>query len=361
MKSRKLELFICISCGIAVIVFIFFTTKPSELAKAFSELSVLPLLAAVLCMVFYWLGETLTVHVLLKKHFADQKFGDTLCLTMGGLYFGAITPFSSGCQPFQAYYLSKKGRDVGVAASVLLTKFIVYQCALVSLGTVLLCLRWQFFRAAVPGFYRLVLAGYAINLAILVVLFFLGLFRGLSDNICRFFIKLGAKLRLVKKPEETLAKAEDALEMFHQTFRNMRKNVPVLLLAFVCSVLELCAFFSISYFVYRAFGLTGTDLITIVAAQSFVLVIASIVPIPGAEIGAEESYYYLFRNFYPEAGQVKIALVIWRLISYYLTLIVGFAFALHIRRVKDESAALSPQAEDAAQLEEDTEDEDRVI
>ena len=97
VKTRKLELFICISCGIAVIGFIFFTTKPSVLAKALSELSLLPLLAAVLCMIFYWLGETLTVHVLLKKHFADQKFGDSLCLTMGGLYFGAITPFSYFC------------------------------------------------------------------------------------------------------------------------------------------------------------------------------------------------------------------------------------------------------------------------
>ena len=82
MKSRKLELFICISCGIAVIGFIFFTTKPSELAKALSELSVLPLLAAVLCMVFYWLGEILTVHILLKKHFRDQKFGDSVCIRL---------------------------------------------------------------------------------------------------------------------------------------------------------------------------------------------------------------------------------------------------------------------------------------
>lgn len=367
MKSRKLELFICISCGIAVIGFIFFTTKPSELAKALSELSVLPLLAAVLCMVFYWLGEILTVHILLKKHFGDQKFGDSVCLTMGGLYFGAITPFSSGCQPFQVYYLSKKGRDVGTAASVLLAKFIVYQCALVALSTTLLILRRKFFHAAVPGFYRLVLIGYAINLAILAFLIFLGVFRGIADNICRFFIKLGAKLRIVKKPEDTLNKAEDALEMFHKTFRDMRKNVPALLLAFACSVMELGAFFSVSYCVYRAFGLTGTDLITIVAAQSFVLVIASFIPIPGAGVGAEESYYFLLRNFYPEEGQIKVAIIIWRLISYYLTLLTGMFFAMHIRRVKDAAAkkALSEtagaEAPEAPQIEEDNDNENRVV
>ncbi len=377
VKTRKLELFICISCGIAVIGFIFFTTKPSVLAKALSELSLLPLLAAVLCMIFYWLGETLTVHVLLKKHFADQKFGDSLCLTMGGLYFGAITPFSSGCQPFQAYYLSKKGRDVGVASSVLLTKFIVYQSALVALSTTLLLMRWKFFRAAVPGFYKLVLVGYTINLAILFFLIFLGLFRGISDNVCRFIIKLCAKIRLVKKPEETLAKAEDALDMFHNTFRDMRKHMPALLLAFACSVMELCAFFSVSYCVYRAFGLSGADLITVVAAQSFVLVIASFIPIPGAGIGAEESYYFLLRNFYPEEGQIKIAIIIWRLISYYLTLLTGMFFAMHIRRVKDAAARkkaanaiddTEPEADvltapdsDAAPTEEDTEDEDRVV
>ena len=105
---------------------------------------------------------------------------------------------------------------------------------------------------------------------------------------------------------------------------------------FFC-ILQLISYFSVSYFVYRSFGLSSTGFVTILGAQGFVMMISSFVPIPGAGVGAESSYYLLFKGFYPEAGQVNVAIIIWRLISFYLTVIVGAVFALRIGKVKSES------------------------
>ena len=282
MKSRKIELFICISCGIVVIGFILFSNDPRTLIRSIHELNPFWLLGAVGCMVGYWLFETLTLHFLLKSFYGSEPFSDSLSVTMGGQYFSAITPFSTGGQPFQAYYLAKKGRNVGVTASALLTKFIIYQIALVAFSTVLILIKWDYFKNTVPNFYWLVLIGYIVNLAVLVAIIVIGVFKGIADWICRVIIKLGAKLKIVKDREATLEKAEEGLELFHSTFRGMFRHFPVLIAGIAFSILQLLCYFSVSYFIYRAFGLSAVGFLTIIGAQGFVLMVSSFVPIPGA-------------------------------------------------------------------------------
>lgn len=336
MKSKKIELFICISCSVVVIGFILFSNDPKLLLKSVRELNMLWLLGAVLCMVGFWLSETLALHFLLKDFYGNQKFGDSLSVSMGGQYFSAITPFATGGQPFQVYYLSKKGRDVGVTASALLTKFIIYQTALVVLSTVLLIIKWDFFKTTVPNFYWLIIVGYIVNLSVLVIMIVIGAFKGIADNICRWAVKVGAKLHIVKDREKMLEKTEESLSNFHQAFRGMFKKLPVVLVSYFFSTLQLLFYFSVSYFIYRAFGLSEIGLITIIGAQGFVMLVSSFVPLPGSGVGAEASYSLFFSNFYPEEGQVGVAVILWRLISFYLTIIVGVFFAMRIGKAKKE-------------------------
>lgn len=338
MKSRKIELFICISCGVIVVGFILFSNDPKTLIRSLHELHPLWLLGSVGCMIGYWLFETLTLHFLLKDFYGDEPFSDSLIVTMGGQYFSAITPFSTGGQPFQAYYLTKKGRNLGVTVSALMAKFIIYQISLVVLSTVLLIIKWDFFKDAVPNFYWLVIIGYTINILVLAAIIVIGVFKGIADGIYRGLIKLGAKLRIVKNREEALEKAEESLSLFHSTFRGLFHHMPVLLAGLLFSTLQLLCYFSVTFFIYRSFGLSAVSLVTIIAAQGFVLMVSSFVPIPGAGVGAEASFALFFGSFFPEEGQISLAVIIWRFISFYLTIIVGVFFAMNIGKVKRRSA-----------------------
>ncbi|MBO4325788.1 MAG: flippase-like domain-containing protein [Clostridia bacterium] len=355
MKSRKIELFICISCGVAVVGFILFSNDPKTLVRSLHELNPFWLLGSILCMVGYWFFETLTLHFILKRFYGDEPFSDSINVTMGGQYFSAITPFSTGGQPFQTYYLAKKGRSVGVTASALLTKFLIYQLSLVILSTILLVIKWDFFKTTVPNFYWLVIIGYIVNLTVLVVMTVIGVFRGIADWICKTTVKLGAKLRIVKNKEETLEKAEEGLALFHSTFRGLFKHVPVLLAGMVFSTMQLLCYFSVSYFIYRSFGLSAVGLITIIAAQGFVLMVSSFVPIPGSGVGAEASFSLFFASFFTKEGQLGVAVILWRLISFYLTIVVGVFFAMNIRKAKKSSKNAAAEAGAEAINEEEAE------
>ena len=55
-------------------------------------------------------------------------------------FFNAITPFSSGGQPFELYCLKKEKIKMADATTIVIEQFVVYQIALVILGVVaILC------------------------------------------------------------------------------------------------------------------------------------------------------------------------------------------------------------------------------
>lgn len=327
MSIKKLDLIICLSCGVIIGGFLFFSTDPAILAEHFFSLSPGWLAAALGCMIAYWVLEGGILHILLKRSDARRRFRETFRVSMGGQYFNAVTPFSTGGQPFQAYYLAKQGTDVGVAAGALLGKFLVYQIALVFVSSVLLLARISYFRARVPDFFAVVLIGYLVNLVVLLVLVGVGFFRGVADRLCRFFLRLGKRLRLVRR-EDAMDRAEAALTRFHGEFREMLRNPGALAAGFGLSLVQLTLYLAVPWCLYRAFGLSQVDPLTVLGAQGFVMMIASFVPLPGAGVGAEGAFYFFFRTFFPAEGQLSVAMILWRLITFYLTVAAGAPFAL---------------------------------
>ena len=89
-------------------------------------------------------------------------------------------------------------------------------------------------------------------------------------------------------------------------------------------------YFSISYVIYLAFGLNGTDYITIISCQAFVLMISAFVPLPGAMGAAEGSYVLFFKGIF--GGFVHLSTVIWRFLTFYLAIIAGMSVSLFVNR-----------------------------
>ena len=332
MKTRKLDLFVVISCGVVIVGFVFFSSNPATLARAIRQLQFPWIAAALGFMIAHWLAESAALHLLLKESAPHRRFWDTVRVTMGGQYFNAITPFASGGQPFQAYYLTRQGMDVGDAAGGLLGRFLAYQTALVAVSTVLLIARLAFFLERVTNFTLVVLVGYLVNLAVLAALVTVGWFRGAADGICRRAIRLGGKLRLLKDPGKTQEKADESLRRFHAKFQFILRHRGRLWISFLFSVAQIVTLFAVPWCVYRAFGLSGTDLLTVIAAQGFVSMIASFVPLPGSSGGAEGAFYFFYRPLFSDDGSLAVAMILWRLITFYFTVVVGAVFALRAHK-----------------------------
>ncbi len=63
--------------------------------------------------------------------------------------------------------------------------------------------------------------------------------------------------------------------------------------------IQMFAYFSITFFIYKAFGLSGYNLFEIVALQSFLYLTVSFVPLPGASVASEGGFYLFFAQVFP--------------------------------------------------------------
>lgn len=72
------------------------------------------------------------------------------------------------------------------------------------------------------------------------------------------------------------------MEHYNDTAAFLRQHKHVLLRVLFLTFCQRLALFSVTYFVYRAFGLKGTAMITLVLLQSTISVSADMLPLPGA-------------------------------------------------------------------------------
>ena len=353
MKSNKLNIFIIITCAAVVIGFIFFNTGADNLLENLKELKIGWVILAVLCMVLYWFFESIVLHIMLKPMHKQQKYKDTLALSVGGQYFNAITPFSTGGQPFQAYILTKQGVALGKGINALFSKFIVYQIALVLLTAILLLLRLDYFKQNISNFSLIVLIGFLVNLGVLFWLLGIAIFQKITRKIAGAIITFLAKIKILKSPESKRAYIDKELETFGVYFKERIKDIPSFLLAFLFSVLQLLSYMAVLYMLYRAFGLNEMDFLTIISAHAFVMTMAAFIPVPGAGIGAEGFFYFFMRQFFVKDGQLGVAMILWRLITFYLTIVVGVVFAFISNKTAKRMSKERTESESQEAIEEE--------
>ena len=126
------------------------------------------------------------------KHLLSElsKLKDTFILMCSAQFFNAITPFSSGGQPFQIYLLKKQGIKVTDSGNALLQNFFTYQLALIIMGT--FAVVTNSFLHIIPStslLKNIVLIGYIVNIIVLILLFSLGRAKNLNTKVFNKIVK----------------------------------------------------------------------------------------------------------------------------------------------------------------------------
>lgn len=330
-RSKILNLVICGVAFVVMMVCLFLVDDPDQLGKALQSAKPVYLVLALCCMLVYWLLESLNLHFVAREVNPKQKFKNSAIVSIIGQYFNCITPFASGGQPIQAYYLMKFGVPLGSSLTILLTKFIGYQATLTVYSAVILIFRFGYLMETNPILMPLVIIGFVVNSAVIAGLLMLAFFRKPSEKIAHFVVKLLGKLHIFKDVDSKLKYIDMEMKMYYENFRFIKKRPAMLAKLVLGSALQLTAFFGISYVIYLAFGLSGTDFLTIISCQAFVTMISAFVPLPGA-LGAAEGSYALF--FMPIFGSdcIVLSTVIWRLLTFYLAIVVGMAVSLYMNK-----------------------------
>ena len=348
-KSNKLNLIICAIAFVFMIFYVYFVDGFDNLVNSIQKINVGFLFIAMGLMIVYWLLEALGVHAALRATYPKAKFSRTFMTTLLGQYFNCITPSSTGGQPMQVYYFTKFGVPMSHAMTSLLSKFVMYQFVLTGYSAVVLIARFNNFSTDYAPLMALVILGFIINTIVIILLFMLAFFKKPVKKMAVWAVKLLAKIhifkfRFIKSEEDKIKKiksVEEIVDEYHDNFVFIKKKPWLIIRLIIYNVIQLTAYFSISYVIYLGFGLSGTDYLTIISCQAFVLMISGFMPLPGALGAAEGSYTLFFSNIFIGSDGTKyvgISTFIWRFLTFYLPIIAGLILSTFVGKFMNVEA-----------------------
>ncbi|MBQ4451824.1 MAG: flippase-like domain-containing protein [Clostridia bacterium] len=270
------------------------------------------------CVALALAAETIKYLLMMKRLKHRLSLRTAFEATALGKYYDFVTPFGTGGQPFQIWYLHSSGYSGGAASAMPLAEYITKQSAIV-----LMCLAALSFGRETAGALGIRIAAYAGLLAYLLVpamVVISALSPSASARIVGFFVHVGAKLRLLRHPERTVERIEAALTRYSDSLKRLAAGHWLFAVLFALSLVGQAALFSIPYFVLRVFG-GHTPYLQAVCMCVYVYASTTIVPTPGNAGAAEGSFYLLFEQM--EGSGLFWAMLAWRFCSYYIFILLG--------------------------------------
>lgn len=149
----------------------------------------------------------------------------------------------------------------------------------------------------------------------------------LARTILVLGLKIVEKLHLMKRKESRLKKLEASMEVYQNTAAYLGTHKMVLVNVLAITFAQRFALFAATWFVYRAFHLSGISFITIVLLQAVISVSVDMLPLPGG-MGISETLF--LKIFPPVFGSTLLlpAMVLSRGLGYYGELLVSAVFTI---------------------------------
>lgn len=305
--------------------------------EAFANFNVKYLLYALLTLAVMILLDSLKYFVIMRATRINAPYPVALTVGLLGKYYDNITPFASGGQPMQIYYLHKRGIGGGESSAVICIKFAFNMTMWL---TICFCLM-LFNRSALDTYVteiaqrRLFTAagwiGFAVNCTLPLLILSCVVFPKLTWAMTRGVLAIGYKLKLVKDKEKLLARSQRAVNNFVSAFVSMIKrpfhSVALALLCFTEPLLGMI----LPYFVVVALGGTAVTpswelMFAIMTLNVYSSMSATIVPTPGNSGAVESAFMMALANV--SVGVLFWTGVTWRFISYYSYILIGTAISI---------------------------------
>ena len=323
MKKYRLNIILIVLVSFIVI---FFSLKDNftESVDYLLHLNYIWILVAIIFMFLNIYFQSMSQYRFLKEVKSDYKFSSCFKLMMMAMFFNAITPFSSGGQPFEMYLLNKEGVKVSDSANALLQNFITYQFALIFMGAVSIALN-KVLRIFPDGnlLKNVVLIGFIINIIVMLLIIIFSRAKKLNTKVFSKIFNFIFGFKFIKNREEKKAKAEKTLDDFYNSTAIMKNNFKNTLYSFIYNLLSLICLYLIPLFIFYSMKEYDTiDAIKSIVLSGYTFLIGSFVPIPGATGGLEYGFMDFFGVFI-SGGLLSASMLIWRLITYYLGMLVG--------------------------------------
>lgn len=327
-------LFVVIMLAVVLIV-VFSLNDISLILEAVKQANPGLIILAALVFLLYMVTTNLALHFITTGLGIKLHLLDSMAIGTAEYFFNGITPFSSGGQPFQAYFYMKKGVSGDNAMSILMSNFIVYQVIMTVLSTVGLILFYGDIKDVLNHYMFLILIGYVANMSVLGILISISTIPGIS-NIFEWIFRTIGKIKFLTNPMKRLeTRTFDFVKEFQVGVGLLFKRKRVLIGASLLRVTGLLLLHAVPFVVFLALGinLDIRDLVFVISMSLFSTTFMMWVPTPGASGGTEWAFTVIFTSLVAGSTTILVtSMLIWRFITYYLGMFVGFIAYIILRK-----------------------------
>lgn len=314
------------------------------------------LLPGILAMGLFFVCEGANIGRCLRLAGHRVPFPGQLKYSMAGFFFSSITPSASGGQPMQLYFMHKDGLPLSHSSLALLTELTSFQAASAALALAGLACQGSSVLAAgtnavtgastnavtgastgpgpgSAGFWAggggggstvtmaVLAAGVLISTAVLAILLFTIFSPAAARIIASPFLWIVDKFNPLSAPALRYRFLRGICE-YRRASQYITKNPRAMAEIFLTSIIQLLAYFSITFCVCKSLGITGILWSDITLNQAALYVAVSALPLPGAVGVTEGGFALLFASLIP-AELMGVAIILSRFVSFALPLVAS--------------------------------------
>ena len=335
-----------------------FLNRQYSLASVISSIKTadpLWLIPGVLAMGLFFVCEGVNIGNCLRLAGHDVSLPSEIRYAMTGFFFSSITPSASGGQPMQLYFMRMDGLPVSHSSLALLTELTSFQAAAAALalaglgarcsrvlgastaagtgGAALTGISDGTGGAALAGIpdgaasagggiaASVFAAGILINAAVLAILLFL-IFSPASIKIIVSPVLWAVDRFNPQKASVFRIKILRGVCEYRRASQYITKNPRAIARIFLTSVIQLLAYFSITFCVLQSLGITGISWGEATLSQAALYVAVSALPLPGA-VGVTEGGFALLFAYLVPSDLMGVAIILSRFVSFGLPLIAS--------------------------------------
>lgn len=332
MKKQGRNILILVLASL-IVIYIVLKDNFIEIIDAISKVNIWWVIFSCFLVLIYWFFQTLCLSAIASTTEKKPSFKTMFKSMIACNFFSAITPSATGGQPFQIYYLNKTGVDLGTATNLVVEQSTLYQIALVIMALVAIILNsfFDFFPSDLL-LKKLVLIGFAVNFIVIAILAYISFGKKSNKFLILKFINFLHKIKIIKDKEKMINKAEGAIDKFYVSAHNLNGNKSVLIQGIIYNFIGLAFLYITPLVVAYSLGdYTSLNIMTTLVASAYVMLIGVFVPIPGGSGGIEFAFISFF-GFYITGSTLLAMLLIWRFVTYYISILIGGLVLIISRR-----------------------------
>ena len=226
----------------------------------------------------------------------------------------------------QAYYMKKKNISIPVSAVILMIITITYKLVLVVVGIGVAVFGRGFLHQYLEGILPVFYLGLGLNIFCVTFMTILVFHPLLARSALVWGLSILEKFRILRHKEGRLKKLENSMDTYRDTAAYLKTHPRVIVNVIAITFVQRMAMFAVTWFVYKAFSLSGTGFWAVLFLQAVISVSVDMLPLPGG-MGISETLFLTI--FTPVFGALLLpGMVLSRGLGYYGELLISALFTI---------------------------------